>query len=77
MQKSRQDVAVRFLSIEKPPPCLPYRCPVATGRLLIGLHRDGLYGGAGDGTRTRDTLPSKQGVAGSPFAWYESAFEAD
>jgi len=56
---------------------LPYRCPVATGRLLIGLHRDGLYGGAGDGTRTRDTLPSKQGVAGSPFAWYESAFEAD
>ena len=35
-------------------PCLPYHRLVVPRRLLIGLHRDGLYTRAGDGTRTRD-----------------------
>src|SRR5258708_7928521 len=81
----RQDVARKrgrvslhaFLRIIPPPPCLPYRCLVATRRLVIGLHRDGLYERAGDGTRTRDSLLGRQGVTGSPTAWYESAFEAE
>ncbi len=49
-----------FLHIEKPPPCLPYRRLVVPRRLVIGLHRDGLYTRAGDGTRTRDSLLGKQ-----------------
>jgi hypothetical protein len=39
--------------IKTPSPCLPYHCLVVARRLVIGLHRDGLYGGAGDGARTR------------------------
>src|SRR6266700_2395320 len=66
----RQDVARNrgrmslhaFLHIEKPPPCLPSRCLVVPRRLVIGLHRDGLYLGAGDGTRTRDSLLGRQDV---------------
>ena len=48
------------LHMERPPPCLPYRCLVASRRLVIGLHRDGLYVGAGDGARTRDSLLGRQ-----------------
>src|SRR6266567_7093592 len=64
----RQDVARNrgrmslhaFLPIRKPPPCLPYRCLVVPRRPVIGLHRDGLYTRAGDGTRTRDSLLGRQ-----------------
>src|SRR6266581_2474567 len=49
-----------FLPIRKPPPCLPYRCLVVPRRPVIGLHRDGLYTRAGDGTRTRDSLLGRQ-----------------
>jgi hypothetical protein len=51
--KTRQDVAVRIFSKTKPPPRLSYHCLVATRGPVIGLHRDGLYLGAGDGARTR------------------------
>jgi len=61
------------LHMERPPPCLPYRCLVASRRLVIGLHRDGLYVGAGDGARTRDSLLGRQGVTLSLPAWYDLA----
>jgi hypothetical protein len=57
-----------FWPIRKPPPCLPYRRLVVPRRLVIGLHRDGLYLGAGDGTRTRDSLLGRQAVVFSPLA---------
>ncbi len=49
-----------FLHMEKPPPCLPSRRLVVPRRLVIGLHRDGSYTRAGDGTRTRDSLLGRQ-----------------
>src|SRR6516164_5795825 len=62
-----------FLHHEKPPPCLAPRRLVALRRLVVGLHRDGSYFGAGDGARTRDSLLGRQGVAETPLARYRSA----
>ncbi|HEX9135039.1 MAG TPA: hypothetical protein VF844_22365, partial [Ktedonobacteraceae bacterium] len=49
-----------FLHHEKPPPCLAARRLVALRRLVVGLHRDGSYMGAGDGARTGDSLLGRQ-----------------
>jgi hypothetical protein len=81
----RQDVTPKrgrmslytFVHIKTPSPCLPYHCLVVARRLVIGLHRDGLYGGAGDGARTRDSLLGRQEVTGLSLAWYRSAVGAD
>src|SRR5260370_23892908 len=64
-----------FLRIKTSPPCLPKRCPVVARRLLAGLQRDDVQVGAGDGTRTRDSLLGRQAVALSPLACYTSALQ--
>ncbi len=64
-----------FWHMEKPPPCLPYHCLVAPRRLVIGLHRDGLYMGAGDGARTRDSLLGRQSVTRTPLVCYKVALQ--
>ena len=43
-------------------PCFLLHRLVATNWLQKGLHRDGLYFGAGDGARTRDSLLGRQAV---------------
>src|SRR5260221_13965369 len=62
-----------FLRIKTSPPCLPKRCPAVARRDLTGLQRDDVQVGAGDGTRTRDSLLGRQIVAGSPTACHEMA----
>jgi len=64
-----------FLHIKTPSPCLPYHCLVVARRLVIGLHRDGLYCGAGDGARTRDSLLGRQSVTRTPLACYKVALQ--
>src|SRR5258707_14632945 len=49
-----------FLRIKTSPPCLSKRCLVVFRRLVTGLHRDDVNWGAGDGTRTRDSLLGRQ-----------------
>ena len=43
-----------------PSPCFPEHCLVVARRLLTGLQRDDVHGGAGDGARTRDSLLGRQ-----------------
>src|SRR5260370_42501173 len=74
----RQDVTPKrgrmslyaFLHNIKPSPCLPYHYLVVARRLVIGLHRDGLYFGAGDGARTPDSPLGRYGVTLSPPGCY-------
>ena len=54
-----------------------HHCSLVLKRLVKHFEDDGSMLGAGDGARTRDSLLGKQGVTGSPFAWYESAIGAD
>jgi hypothetical protein len=64
-----------FLHTGKPPPCFPHQRLIVTRRLLIGLDRDGSSSGAGDGTRTRDSLLGRQIVARLPLACFRRALE--
>ncbi len=57
----------------KPPPCFPSRRLGVLTWHEKRWQRDGCFCGAGDGTRTRDSLLGRQMVAGSPFACYEMA----
>jgi len=52
----------------KPPPCFSSRRSVVLNWREKRWQRDGWFCGAGDGTRTRDSLLGRQIVAGSPFA---------
>jgi hypothetical protein len=56
----RQDVAGRLVTHKTSSPCLPKHCLVVARRLLTGLQRDDVTLGAGDGTRTRDSLLGRQ-----------------
>jgi hypothetical protein len=71
--KTRQDVAARFFVPNKTASCFPYQRLVAARRLVIGLHRDGLYVGAGDGARTRDSLLGRQELTRTTLACYKMA----
>lgn len=51
---------------------LPLVCSEAAS---MSQERDGSLLRAGDGTRTRDSLPGKQVVAGKPPAWHKWAWQ--
>ncbi len=62
-----------LLHNKTPSPCLPLHRPVGPNRREIGLQRDDVLFGAGDGTRTRDSLLGRQVVTKSPTASREMA----
>jgi len=62
-----------FLHNKTPSACLPLHCLVVPNGREISLQRDDVHSGAGDGTRTRDSLLGRQVVARSPTACHEMA----
>ena len=69
--KSGQDVVDRDSSIQKTVPLWPLRRLLRLKQPVVGLERNGQDHGAGDGTRTRDSLLGRQVIPKSPRGWYK------
>jgi hypothetical protein len=74
-RKRRQVSVERLLRQKKTVASLCPHCSLPTKRPVKPFEGDGSYGGAGDGTRTRDSLLGRQIVAKSPLACVRLALE--
>ena len=72
-QKRGQVFVGGFCEIQKTAVLTDHHCSLTLKLLVRPFEGDGSYGGAGDGTRTRDSLLGRQVAARSPLASYKVA----
>jgi hypothetical protein len=72
-QKTRQVSVGRLVTQKKTAISSDHHCPLPIKWLVKDFEKGGSESGAGDGTRTRDSLLGRQVAARSPLASYEMA----